>query len=396
MNPKRIAATGLALVAVLAVAGCGGGSDGGSDRGAAESSTTTRDDRDVDPKRVYGFTEFESFSGDDSLLPTYDDGRSFGRIESDAFHMGVVAAETSTNASYGVEALGPRVEIEAVVANVGAATDAGFGVACRMQGDGKNYYRFGVGQDGTYAIAKVVDDNATVLTGDGQWVRSDDLEEGLDEYDVKATCIGPRLRLVVNDAPIAEVRDTTFRDGAAGVFVKSFAEPAAEAAFANLTLTQLPEPSSAFTGSSIRAWRDFFAGTPPEVRRCDLLDPTTGLHPDAIFRTVCDGVGYDRLRTNDEVDRAVDALLRRTGKDLTEVDGFPDCTQRSNLVGTFNAPGADPGTIACFDEPGEVVLIFADHDRRVVGIARIRPDDPDFTENFGPTWWPLVSADAQG
>jgi hypothetical protein len=310
--------------------------------------------------------------------------------------MGVVRNDVSTNASYGIETLGPRAEVEAVVSNVGPATDSGFGVACRMQPDGKSYYRFGVGQDGTYAITRVMNDEATVLTGDGEWERSDDLEEGLDEYDVKASCIGPRLRLEVNGKVLAEVRDTTFRDGAAGVFVKSFNEPNAEAAFANVTVTKLPEPSPVFTTAAINDWRAFFGNTPTNVRRCDLLDPTTGIHPEAIFRTVCGGVGYDRLGSNDEVDDAVQTLLKESRGELTEVDGFPDCNVRSNLVGTFNAPGASPGTIACIEQPGETSLVFADHDRVVVGTARIPPGDVDFAENFGPTWWPLVSADARG
>jgi hypothetical protein len=101
--------------------------------------------------------------------------------------------------------------------------DNAYGVICRYQSV-ENFYVFLISGDGYYAIGKYQSgsNQVTYLTGEGQYQFSDAINQGVATNQIRASCVGNELTLVVNGLPLATVTDPTFVTGDIGLGVSTF------------------------------------------------------------------------------------------------------------------------------------------------------------------------------
>lgn len=105
---------------------------------------------------------------------------------------------------------------------VSGPNDNAYGVICRYQ-DENNFYIFLISGDGYYAIGKYETGRPqiTYLTGDGEYVFSEVINQGVATNQIRASCVGEELSLSVNGLPLATVTDPSFADGDAGLGVST-------------------------------------------------------------------------------------------------------------------------------------------------------------------------------
>jgi hypothetical protein len=108
----------------------------------------------------------------------------------------------------------------------------GYGLMCRAEEDGDGYY-FMINAAGYFSIAK----------GDGEyivplvdWQPSDAIHQEIDRNRIRAACVGSVLTLHVNNELVAEVTDTTYSAGFAGLSVAGAANTDADVVFDNLAM----------------------------------------------------------------------------------------------------------------------------------------------------------------
>jgi hypothetical protein len=106
---------------------------------------------------------------------------------------------------------------------VSGPDDNAYGVICRYQSE-ENFYVFLISGDGHYAIGKYQSGSPQIqyLTGEGQYVFSDAINQGAASNDIRASCIGNELSLAVNGIPLDNVTDPTFVTGDIGLGASSF------------------------------------------------------------------------------------------------------------------------------------------------------------------------------
>jgi hypothetical protein len=90
-----------------------------------------------------------------------------------------------------------------------------YGLMCRQQRDGFNYYILVIRSDGSYGIGKVTNGALKFI------------QEGVDQNGIiqrepasnkiTGTCIGNSLAMAVNDQPLLEVIDDEFKSGTIGI-----------------------------------------------------------------------------------------------------------------------------------------------------------------------------------
>jgi serine/threonine-protein kinase len=233
---------GIAVVAVLVAVGIGlavggvfsgGGDDdgpegqvGGTSTGEETSGPTTTEE----PPPDIVIDDFEDTS---SGFETFTEENGAARYRDGEFEIRLTAPNFLAVAESNIAPVAD-VEVSTVVRNPSAARDAGFGVVCRFVDD-DNYYLLGAGRDGFYAITRWLNDEATVLTGGGQWTRSTDIPEDAPLYKVSGTCDGDRLTLRVNGRLIDSVQDSALSFGETGLFMRTFQAPAAVVRFDDFT-----------------------------------------------------------------------------------------------------------------------------------------------------------------
>lgn len=101
--------------------------------------------------------------------------------------------------------------------------DNAFGVLCRYQSE-ENFYLFLISGDGYYMIGKYQTGSNQIqyLTGDGEFVASDVITQGMAINQIRASCIGDQLTLSVNGIQLDSVTDPTFVTGDVGVGASTF------------------------------------------------------------------------------------------------------------------------------------------------------------------------------
>ncbi len=106
---------------------------------------------------------------------------------------------------------------------VSGPDDNAYGVICRYQNE-ENFYVFLISGDGHYAIGKYQSGSPQVqyLTGEGQYVFSEAINQGAAQNDIRASCIGNELSLAVNGIPLETATDPTFVTGDIGLGASSF------------------------------------------------------------------------------------------------------------------------------------------------------------------------------
>jgi hypothetical protein len=108
-------------------------------------------------------------------------------------------------------------------------------VYCRSQ-DNDNYYDFGIGADGHYAIVKVVNRNQITLVSP---TYSTYINQGVDAVNlIHIECIGSDLSLSVNGHVLTTVTDATFSDGDIALAASSLEGSSTEIAFDNIIVTE--------------------------------------------------------------------------------------------------------------------------------------------------------------
>lgn len=105
----------------------------------------------------------------------------------------------------------------------GGPDDNAYGVICRYQNP-ENFYVFLISGDGHYAIGKYQSGNPQVeyLTGEGQYVFSEVINQGESANEIRASCVGNELSLTVNGVPLETVSDPTFVIGDIGLGASTF------------------------------------------------------------------------------------------------------------------------------------------------------------------------------
>ncbi len=132
------------------------------------------------------------------------------------------------------------VHIAVEVRNTGD-NDPAFGVICSYL-NSDAFYFMGFGDDGFYAIARIEGDDFILLTSDeNTWIRSDQIEQFKDSYQLEGSCAADgTLTLVVDGVIIDQVQDSDpYGAGDIGLFVQSFDNVPVEVEFDDLTVTAL-------------------------------------------------------------------------------------------------------------------------------------------------------------
>ncbi len=107
--------------------------------------------------------------------------------------------------------------------HVSGPQDNAYGVICRYQSS-ENFYVFLISSDGYYAIGKYQSGREQVqyLSGEGQYVASSAINQGLARNTLRVSCIGDELTLTVNGELVDSVSDATFVTGDVGLSASSF------------------------------------------------------------------------------------------------------------------------------------------------------------------------------
>lgn len=106
---------------------------------------------------------------------------------------------------------------------VAGPNDNAFGVICRYQ-SAENFYLFLISGDGYYMIGKYQSgaNQIQYLTGDGEFVASEVINQGVAINQIRASCIGNQLTLSVNGIQLVSVTDPTFVTGDVGIGASTF------------------------------------------------------------------------------------------------------------------------------------------------------------------------------
>ena len=108
-------------------------------------------------------------------------------------------------------------------------------VSCRFVDD-ENSYSFAIGADGTYVIAKWVDDNETYFVTSAY---SSHVNQGVNAINlIHIECIGSSLSLSVNGHLLWEGTDTTFSGGDIALAAHALAGTSTEVAFDNIVVSE--------------------------------------------------------------------------------------------------------------------------------------------------------------
>jgi hypothetical protein len=110
------------------------------------------------------------------------------------------------------------------------------GVFCRYQ-DRQNFVYGSIGTDGYYAIVEIKDDEQTILTGGGQFQRSDAIPIDGETYFIQLACVGDQYTLFVNGEEIDSALSDAFTGGDVGLLVGTFDDGGVEALFDDFRVT---------------------------------------------------------------------------------------------------------------------------------------------------------------
>lgn len=129
------------------------------------------------------------------------------------------------------------LEVDAV--RLGGPDANDFGMICRYV-DTNQFYAFLIGSDGYAGIVRVKDGNYQVISGE-RFIVSPAVRKGNERNQIRAECMGPRLRLWVNGELVAQTEDLTFSEGEIGLIAGSYHEPGVDVLFDNFH-ARVPNP----------------------------------------------------------------------------------------------------------------------------------------------------------
>jgi hypothetical protein len=126
------------------------------------------------------------------------------------------------------------VQIEVDSVRSAGPDDNAFGVVCRYQ-DPANYYFFLISSDGFAGIGARRLGSTVLLTGDAM-LPSEAILLGSAANHIRVDCVGTRLALLVNGAPVAEAEASDWARGDVGLIASSYAQAGAVIDFDNFTV----------------------------------------------------------------------------------------------------------------------------------------------------------------
>ncbi|MCP5099193.1 MAG: hypothetical protein GY943_26875 [Chloroflexi bacterium] len=148
--------------------------------------------------------------------------------------------QISTSQSGQISWTNPGRQLDDVIVSVQARQVSGpdnnaYGVICRYQNE-ENFYLFLISGDGYYMIGKYQSGNSQIqyLTGEGEFVFSETINQGVATNQIRASCIGDQLSLSVNGIPLISVTDPTFVTGDVGLGASTFVQGTAVVHFDDL------------------------------------------------------------------------------------------------------------------------------------------------------------------
>lgn len=132
-----------------------------------------------------------------------------------------------------------NIHIEVTAINKSTDSAGAFGIICKLRITNTSYY-FAVTGAGEYAIGKYTFAGNTLLTNNGQWVKSDKVAADADSYRMGVDCGKNTLALYVDGQLVDSVSDTTYTSGNVGLFAWSGEQlNGTEVAFDDFVVTKL-------------------------------------------------------------------------------------------------------------------------------------------------------------
>jgi hypothetical protein len=128
-----------------------------------------------------------------------------------------------------------RIEVETAKAN--GTDDNVFGVICRSNPIGDQYYFFVISSDGYYGIGKVDGPDQALLSAE-KLMPSEAIHQKKQTNLLRAECVGSRLTFYANGQLLVEVEDASYAQGDIGLTAGSFGEPDVDILFDNLVATK--------------------------------------------------------------------------------------------------------------------------------------------------------------
>jgi hypothetical protein len=132
-----------------------------------------------------------------------------------------------------------RIEVDAVRGD--GPIDNAFGVVCRLTGSGNDvrFYYFLISSDGYFGVQRFDQGEIMWLNPAGNYEASPAIQQGADAVNrLSATCQGDHLSFVVNDQPLADVRDGALTHGDSGLIASSLTEGGVRILFDNVIIAQ--------------------------------------------------------------------------------------------------------------------------------------------------------------
>ncbi len=126
--------------------------------------------------------------------------------------------------------------LEVDVTRLAGTTDNDFGLICRYQ-DNRNFYMFLVSNDGYYGIAKLKEDQHSLI-GLKQLQYSDQIKPDTNSHHLRAGCVGSVLDLWVDGQKLLEVQDGDFSTGDVGVLAGAYSNLGVDVLFDNFKVRQ--------------------------------------------------------------------------------------------------------------------------------------------------------------
>jgi hypothetical protein len=113
--------------------------------------------------------------------------------------------------------------------------DNDYGVIVRHVDD-ENFYRFEISGDGYFNVQKRVKGKWEKLIAD--WTPSESIHKGQAANHLRVVCAGSSLMFYVNQVQLIQIADNSFARGQVGLFVGTLAQPGAQVAFDNLSVSK--------------------------------------------------------------------------------------------------------------------------------------------------------------
>lgn len=135
-----------------------------------------------------------------------------------------------------------NVHIEVTVINNDTDPNTAFGLMCHQQTNTQSFYYLLITPAGGFIAVRA--DNGQlgeILTNNGQWGYSSQIELGASSYRVGADCGDGNLKLYVEGQEIASINDDTYTSGAVGIAISSAIDATqTDISFDDFLISELP------------------------------------------------------------------------------------------------------------------------------------------------------------